>query len=147
MDSRDRGGDHGSSRTAHRSRREDADPTARRFDARGFFYERARLFADFRRVFQREEGRGGRARKRERWGLNFGEWNLLVRELADWNPSRYDEITSWPIREALLSYEQKLRRDAIEEFRFDVMIHTLRGPWVKKPSDNKAPKVPEILRD
>jgi len=27
------------------------------------------------------------------------------------------------------------------------MIHTLRGPWVKKPSDNKAPKVPEILRD
>ncbi len=54
---------------------------------------------------------------------------------------------NWPLREALLSFEQKLRRDAVEEFRFDVLLHTLRGPWVKKASENKAPKVPEILRD
>ncbi len=71
----------------------------------------------------------------------------MVRELAEWNPDRYREVTRWLLREALLAYSQKLKNDAREAYRFDVLAYLLQLPWRKKGAKSQAPVIPEILKD
>ena len=43
------------------------------------------------------------ARFRERGSVDFGDWGLMVRELAGWDPEQAKTIIRWPLREALLA--------------------------------------------
>lgn len=76
--------------------------------------------------------------------FEFGRWSDLVRELAGWNVSRYDEILRWPLREALASYEAKLREQAAEDYRTELLCFAVQAPYLKK--DARPPELPEILR-
>lgn len=70
-----------------------------------------------------------------------------MRELADWQPDQYERIACWPLREALLSFEQKQKREAREEFRWESLIHAALAPHMKNERDRKPPDPPEILKD
>jgi hypothetical protein len=72
---------------------------------------------------------------------------VLVRELADWNPDDYERVTCWPLREALLSLEQRLKQRARDDFRWESLIHAVIAPHVKNARDRKPPEPPEILKD
>lgn len=67
--------------------------------------------------------------------------------MSGWDPDRFEVVEKWLLRDALLAYEKKLKDDATEAFKFDVLIYNLRAPWAKKGSGNEAPRVPDILRD
>lgn len=58
--------------------------------------------------------------------------------------AKYEMVCDWPLREALASYEANLRRDAIEQYRTDLLCYAVQRPWAGK--DSKPPELPEILR-
>ncbi len=74
---------------------------------------------------------------------------MLIRELADYDYDRAVRILDWPIREGMLAYVAKLRRVALEQWRWS------RMEWaalklVKPGKTGKLvdpPKMPRILRD
>jgi len=68
----------------------------------------------------------------------------MVRELARWDVSRYDEICQWPLREALASYQALLRQETAEEYRTQLLCYAVQRPWA--PKGSKPPEPPEILR-
>jgi hypothetical protein len=70
-----------------------------------------------------------------------------VRELANWEPDHYERVLRWPLREALLAFEQKLKREAREDYQQELMRFAIRSPWIAKSSERKPPDPPPILRD
>lgn len=68
-----------------------------------------------------------------------------MRELASWDPDRFDAVLSWPLREALLSYERKLKKEAQVGYFQETVIFAILAPWTKE--QGKPPQVPEILKD
>lgn len=68
---------------------------------------------------------------------------MLVRELARWDVSRYEEIADWPLREALNSFEGMMREEAAEQYRTELLCYAVQRPWAK---ESKPPEIPEILR-
>lgn len=71
--------------------------------------------------------------------FDFGEWNRLVRDLAEWREERYAIVAGWSVREALLADLERVRqkeRDAYER-ECDRYMHGRQA--------QDAPKVPEIL--
>lgn len=49
----------------------------------------------------------------------------------------------WPVREACLAYEAKLREEAGREYSDAMLRYTVAAQWSKDP---KPPKLPVILR-
>jgi len=70
----------------------------------------------------------------------------MVRELAEWNPGRYPEVLRWPLREALLSYLERLRAQARAAYRDQQFIYCMLAPHAKKGALSE-PKLPPILRN
>ena len=68
-----------------------------------------------------------------------------MRELAGWQPPRYPAVARWPLREALLAFEQRLKREARDDYRHELLRFAMREPWLGK-GDRKPPKPPDILR-
>jgi hypothetical protein len=68
-----------------------------------------------------------------------------VRELAGWAPDRYDLVLSWSLREALLAYEQKLKKEARASYFQETVIFSILAPWTKEAG--KPPQLPDILKD
>lgn len=53
------------------------------------------------------------------------------------------EVARWPIREALLAYLDKVRDEALDQFRHEMLTFAILAPWSKNA---KPPKPPEILK-
>lgn len=54
------------------------------------------------------------------------------------------EVARWPIREALVAYLDKVRVEALDQYRFEMLTFAIVGPWSKNA---KPPKLPEILNE
>lgn len=71
----------------------------------------------------------------------------MVRELADYNYDRYEQIMRWPVREALEAMAAKKRAQALEAYRFERLLYTIIAPhWDHKKKKLKAPELPDILK-
>lgn len=64
--------------------------------------------------------------------------------MADWNPVHAREVVRWPLREALLSYLARLKREAMENHRTELIVWAVLAPYSKKKTD--PPRMPDILR-
>ena len=70
----------------------------------------------------------------------------MVRELADHEVARYAEIIRWPLAEALLAYEQRIRADARRKYEIDYLawcILAQSGATKRK----RPPELPAILKE
>jgi hypothetical protein len=75
---------------------------------------------------------------------DYGEWNDVVRGLANYDPTRYAEVLRFPLTEALNCYEQQLRGDARRDHEYMVLIWAvLNSHGMGKKS--KPPNLPAIL--
>jgi len=77
--------------------------------------------------------------------VQYGQWDRLVRVLAAYNPLRCPEILGWPLRDALLAYEEHLKERAREDYKDAVLVFAVLAPHLKKGA--KPPKIPRILRE
>lgn len=68
----------------------------------------------------------------------------MVRELAGYDWDRAQRVVNWPLREALLAFENLLQREAADVYAREVQTWAQLAPHMKKKS--KPPKPPEILR-
>ena len=64
---------------------------------------------------------------------------MIVRELAEYQVDRYPAVLRWPIGEALMAYEAKLKADAQNDYAVQLQIAASAGV--------KAPDMPPILRE
>lgn len=69
----------------------------------------------------------------------------MVRELAGYDWPRMQRVLRWPLREALLAYENLLETEAREVYTHEVTVWSILAPHQKKKS--KPPKLPKILRE
>lgn len=69
---------------------------------------------------------------------------MMVRELADWQPDRYEAVARWPLREALLAYAERIKRSAREQYDQAMLIWAALAPHSKKATQ---PDLPAILRE
>lgn len=76
--------------------------------------------------------------------IDFGDWNVMVRELAGYDPDECKRIIKWPLREALLCFVNRMKKQALEQYRNDLLAWAPRSPYMKK---GEPPKVPKILRE
>ncbi len=86
--------------------------------------------------------KGGRWQ--ERGAQDLGEWGLVLRVVADWDPERIAARALWPLRELLLAYVAFLKRQALERYENDVQVWATLAPHQDQAS--KPPRLPKILR-
>lgn len=79
---------------------------------------------------------------REIGAIDLGEeWGIVVRELAGWDPTRIPAVLAWPMREALIAFRERVRREARDEHRFRVL------EWAGlRMRGTKRPEVPAIVK-
>lgn len=80
----------------------------------------------------------------ERGAQDLGEWGLVVRVVADWDPARIGERLVCPLRDLLLSYLAILKREAQQRYQHDLAVWAMLAPHQKTPGS--PPKPPRILR-
>jgi hypothetical protein len=68
-----------------------------------------------------------------------------VLSIAGHDLDRAERVLLWPLRDMLESYVWRLRRDATDTHRHDMLVWALLAPHQKRP--DKPPRRPEILRD
>jgi hypothetical protein len=68
----------------------------------------------------------------------------LIRELAGFDPARFDAVMEWPLREMFLAYIDRLKDEALKRYQFDVSVWAALAPHKKKQT--QPPDVPAILR-
>jgi hypothetical protein len=68
----------------------------------------------------------------------------VVRELADHQIDRYQQVMQWPLAEVLAAYEARLKRDAQQAYIVEYIAWNIRA---QAGSKEKAPKLPPILQD
>ena len=69
-----------------------------------------------------------------------------MREVAGYDVSRYAEITKWPLAEALVAYENKLREDAQRDYQVEYLAWaSLAATGATKRK--KPPELPAILKE
>lgn len=116
-----------------------------------YFNIRQAIIQDFPLLFRGgpatplSEARGSASTLEVRGSRQFGEWDDLVRVLAEYNPGLFDQVLSWPLRDALLALEHRKREEALVAYRHEQVLFTLQAPYVKK-GQLKPPRVPAILR-
>jgi hypothetical protein len=69
----------------------------------------------------------------------------LVRAVTSSNPEHFDRVLGWHLRDALLAYEDHLRRAQAEDYRQRRLEFAMLAPWIPK-EQRKAPQPPPLLR-
>jgi hypothetical protein len=69
----------------------------------------------------------------------------MVRELADYQPDRIEAVLRWPLREALISYREKMLASARRAYQHELQMWSAIAPHSSKRIE--APKPPAILRE
>jgi hypothetical protein len=80
----------------------------------------------------------------ERGAEDLGEWGLVVRVVADWDPAQVRERLLWPLRDLLLAYIAILRRQAQDRYEHDLEVWAMLAPHQKSPGS--PPRPPRILK-
>jgi hypothetical protein len=80
----------------------------------------------------------------ERGAQDLGEWGLVVRVVADWEPARIRERLLWPLRDLLLAYLSILKREALDRYHHDLEVWAMLAPHQKTPGS--PPRPPRILK-
>ncbi len=65
-----------------------------------------------------------------------------MREVAGYDPARYEEVVNRELREVLLAYEALVRERALVSYRHEQLVYVLGGT-----KEKKAPMLPPILKD
>lgn len=78
---------------------------------------------------------------------DFGQWSDVVRELADYNPARYKDVIKYPLAEALIAYESRLRDDAQRDFEFSCLMYQIGCAGFSGGKGLRKPEMPPILKD
>lgn len=63
----------------------------------------------------------------------------MIRSAAGYDASRYSEVLKWPVREGLLCYVEKLKEEAAETYKLDVLLYAMGA-------QSKKPDLPTILQ-
>ncbi len=69
----------------------------------------------------------------------------MVRELAGYEVARYAEIIRWPLAEALLTYEHRLRAEARRKYEIEYITWCILAQS-RATKRKRPPEPPEILR-
>ena len=69
----------------------------------------------------------------------------MVRELAEYQPDRIEAVMRWPLREALISYREKMIASARRAYQHELTLWSAIAPHSAKRMD--PPAVPAILRE
>jgi len=80
-------------------------------------------------------GRGGRREPGE-----YGEWDDVVRAVAEHRADRFDRLLTWRLRDLLLAYRWRVREDALAHWRHDVLV------WATGRFDGPMPDPPRSLQ-
>lgn len=64
--------------------------------------------------------------------------------MSDWDPVHARKVVKWSLREALLAYLARLRKEAMENHRIEFLVWAMLAPYGKKKTD--PPRLPDILR-
>lgn len=67
----------------------------------------------------------------------------MVRELAGYDYDKAQQVLLWPVREALLAFEERLRQQALDSYRHELLVWAVMAPHAKKVPE--APALPSIL--
>lgn len=70
-----------------------------------------------------------------------------MRELAEWQPDQYARVACWPLREALLAFEHRMKVRAREDYTATILRHAVLAPHMNDARDRRTPEPPPILRD
>lgn len=79
----------------------------------------------------------------EKSAHNFGDFDAVIRELAEHDPSKFKWALSLPIRDGLLLLEHRMKMEAVEAFKHQQLLWALLAPHCK---NSEPPEVPEILK-
>lgn len=71
-------------------------------------------------------------------------WAPVVRELAGGNYHEAAIVSRWPIREALMAYLERVKREAMETYRMEFLAWASMAPHSAKKID--PPEIPDILK-
>jgi len=69
---------------------------------------------------------------------------LIVRAVAGHDPSRFEEIMAWALRDLFLAYLEMMKQRARETYYLDVMVWAILAPHRKRRE--KQPDLPRILK-
>lgn len=70
----------------------------------------------------------------------------MIRELAGYDPRRYEEILDWPVAEALAAFEARLKEEARHSYTLACqMWAALAATGATKK--RKPPELPAILKE
>jgi hypothetical protein len=69
----------------------------------------------------------------------------MVRELADYQPDRIAGVLRWPLREALISYRERMLASARAAYNHELSLWAAVAPH--SPKKSSPPKPPAILRE
>lgn len=75
----------------------------------------------------------------------LGIWGDVIRELGEWQPQRYSAVARWPLAEAMRCFRHKVKDEALKRYKFEFMVWAVLAQ--SGATKNKAPKLPEILKD
>lgn len=81
---------------------------------------------------------------RNRGSADYGDWTQIVRELSDNDYDRAQKVKRWPVREALVALAARMKADALEAYRFEMVVWSALAPYLKK---SDPPKLPAILKE
>lgn len=70
-----------------------------------------------------------------------------MRELADHDPARYKVVIKYPLAEALIAYEARLRNDAHHDFEFSCLMYQIGCAGFSGGKGLKKPDMPPILKE
>jgi len=69
---------------------------------------------------------------------------MIVREVAEYDPARFDALMDWPLRDLFLAFIERLKRQARRSYEVDVLVWAVLAPYQKRQT--KPPGLPAILR-
>jgi hypothetical protein len=68
-----------------------------------------------------------------------------VREVAEYDPARIEEVQGWALRDLFLAYVHRVRIEARRQYETEVLVWATLAPHQKNPA--RPPDLPKVLRD
>jgi len=67
---------------------------------------------------------------------------VAVREVSEYDPDRIAQVLKWRISDLLLRFMYIRRRQALEMFRTQLLIHAFLAPYKKRDVMDEGPQLP-----
>ena len=69
---------------------------------------------------------------------------MMIRSAAGFDPSRFEEVSDWPLRDLFLAYLERQKEIARASYHTELLIWASLAPYSKRRQ--KAPDLPKILK-